>query len=282
MGVRWMPLGGVVAAVVALNLLGGSAMAAAPAKAPKPQDVKAARAVVRDFTDFDQTAIRREGAMTAAAQALVAQVKAGCAGAIPASIQNGTKKQQGVYVDVVLEAAFDLSLRTIHPVRHAALTLSNRIDRIHFSARRFTRGLHGTANAQKALVGITPSDLCTDVKAAAAGGFDADAPGTTAFLKVLNGVGSGPGVSLADIVKRVRPLLLTKPDRAALARLKKVDAQYSNFSLTLGLKWGAKLATVLVAAPPAGGTGGFPTNPPPPPPAASSARAAMTAAFATL
>ena len=280
MGVRFMSLGGLVAGVVALNLLGGSALAAAPAKAAKPGDVTSARAVVRDFTDFDQTAIRREGAMTAAAKALVAQVSAGCAGAIPSSIQSATKKQQAVYIDIVLEAAFDLTLRVIHPVGHAALTLSNRIDRIHFSARKFTRGLHGTANAQKALLAITPSDLCSDVKAAAAGGFEADAPGTTAFLKVINGVGSGPGVSLADIVKKVRPLLPTQADQAAIKRLKKVDARYQNFSLNLGLKWGAKLATVLVAAPSSGGTGGFPTNPPPPPPAGSVARTAMSAAFA--
>ena len=114
-----MPLSGVVAGVIALNLLGGSAMAA-PASAPKPQDVKAARTVVRAITRFDQTAVRHEGAMTAAAKALVAQAQAGCAGGIPASIANGTAQQQAVAFDLIFEGAFDLSIDALHPVVHPA------------------------------------------------------------------------------------------------------------------------------------------------------------------
>jgi hypothetical protein len=287
MGVRAVSLGGVVVATIALNLLGGSALAATPAQPPKPRDVVAARTVIRTLTRYDETAVRDEGVMTAAAKAMVAQVKAGCAGSIPSSIANGTKKQQGVFIDLASEGALDLTVRAIHPLDHAALALSKGLDRVHFSNRAFTRRIHNTGKAQRLLSAIQPSDLCADVKAAAAGGFAADAPGTTAFLKGVDRLDPGPMESVPTIIKKVRADLLTESDRAALKRLHKVDARFQTFSANLGLRWGANLGKVLTSAPPAGGTGpGFPTGPPtpppttPPPPPPASSPAAMTSAFA--
>ena len=286
---RSMPLGGMVAGVVALGLLGGSAVAATPAKAPKPRDVAAARAVIRTLTRYDETAVRHEGVMTAAAKAMVAQVKAGCAGSIPSSIANGTKQQEGVFIDLASEGALDLTVRAIHPLDHAARALSKGFDRVHFSDRAFTRRIHNTGKAQRLLVAIQPSDLCADVKAAAVGGFAADAPGTTAFLKGVDRLDPGPMESVPTIIKKVRADLLTESDRAALKRLQKVDARFQTFSANLGVRWGADLGKVLTSAPPAagGGTGGgFPTGPPPPPPTTppppppASSQAVMTSAFA--
>jgi hypothetical protein len=275
-----MSLGGMVTGVIALNLLGGPAMAATPANAPKLRDVTAARAVIHAIGHFDQTALHRQAAMTAAAKALVAQVQAGCAGAIPATIANGTHQQQGVFLDLVFESAFDLTVRAIHPLDHAATALTKGLDRVHFSKRTFTRRIHDTAKAQQLLLAVKPSDLCADVEAAAAGGFAADAPGTTAFLNGIDSLNPGPTESVPKILKTIGADLVTQSDRAALKRLQKVDARYQKFSLNLGVRWGARLGKVLTSAPPAGGTGGtggFPTNPPPP----SSTRAAMSAAFAT-
>jgi hypothetical protein len=244
--------------------------------------VAAARTVVRVFTRFDETALHREHAMTAAARAWVAQVKAGCAGTIPSTIANGTKTQQAVYFDLVVEEALDLTLRALHPVDHAALVFTKGLDHVHFSRRAFTRAIHDTAAAQRVLLALKPSDLCTDVKAAAAGGFAADAPGTTAFLKGIDRLNPGPTVSVSGVIKTTKPDLLTKSDQAAVKRLRKVDARYIKFSANLGVKWGLRLAKVLLSPPPAGGTGGtggFPVHPPPPP---ASVRQAMgAAAFAT-
>jgi hypothetical protein len=101
--------------------------------------------VVRAITRYDQTALRRERAVTAAATALVAQVQAGCAGGIPSSIANGTARQQGVAFDLVFEGAFDLSIDTLHPVQRPALALLHAFDRVHFSHPAFTRGIHAIA-----------------------------------------------------------------------------------------------------------------------------------------
>lgn len=285
MGKRVMSLSGVVAGAIALNLLGGAAMAA-PAAAPKPHDVKAARTVVRAITRFDETAVRHEGAMTAAAKALVAQTSAGCAGGIPASIANGTAQQQAVAFDLIFEAAFDLSIDSLHPVAHPARALSLSLARVHFSKRAFSQDIHAIAKLQSILLGLKPSDLCADVKAAAANGFTADPTGTTAALKGFARVFRPTSKGITAVLKGLRAYLTTDRDRAALKHLQTVDARYQNFSTNLGLKWGAKLGDVLSPPPSGTGNGGFPTkpppSPPPPPPAGPARPAPMTAAFAAL
>jgi hypothetical protein len=284
MGTRSISLGGVVAGVLALNLLGGSAIAAAPAKAPKPQDVTAARSVVRAISRFDQTAVRHEAAMTAAAKALVDQVQAGCAGGIPASIANGTAQQQAVAFDLIFEGAFDLSLDSLHPVVHPGQALSRSLARVHFSKRAFTRDIHAIAKIQGTLLALKPSDLCADVKAAAANGFTADPPGTTTALKGFAQVLSPTTKGITAVLKGLTSDLTSDRDRASLLHLQTVNARYQRFSTNLGLKWGQKLGNVL--SPPASGSGngGFPTTPPPapPPPTGSAGRSAMTSALAAL
>jgi hypothetical protein len=272
---RWVPLSGVIAGVSALSLLGGSAPAATPA--PKPHDVAAARAVIHAITRYDQTAVRREGAMTAAAKAEVAQVQAGCAGGIPASVANGTTQQQAVAFDLVFEGVVDLSLDVLHPVHHPGLLLAHAFNHVHFAKASLTRGIHAIAKLEHALLTLPSSDLCADVKAAAANGFTADPPGTTASLKRFSSVLLSSTTGVTGVLKKIRAYLVTKADRAALKRLQQVDSRYQNFSTKLGSKYGGKLGSVLTAAPPP--AGGFPTNPPPPP---SSTQTAITRAFATL
>jgi hypothetical protein len=266
---RFVPLGGLAVGAVVLNLMGGAAMAATP----KPRDVASARTLVSTVTRFDQTALNHEREMTAAAKAVVAQVQAACPGSIPSSVANGTPAQQAVALDLILEGSFDLSIAVIHPLDHAALALAKGLDRAHFSQRAFSRGVHATAKVQRRFVALAPSDFCGDVKAAAAGGFAADAPGTTAFLKSFENIGSSAALAVPAIIRKVKPYLLAAHDRAALKHLTIVDARYQKFSMNLGLKWGARLGSVLVGSPPpGGGTGGFPTGPPTP----SSLRTALT------
>ena len=271
---RRMSLGGVVAGLVALNLLGGPAMAARPSAAPDPQNVKAARAVVRVMTRFDETALHREGAMTAAASAMVAQVKAGCAGGIPASLANGTKQQQSIVFDLLFEGAFDLSLDVDGPIDAATVNLTNRLDHIRFATRDLTRGIHQVARLERVLIGVKPSDLCADVKAAGANGFTADPPGTKRFLNNFGRLIDAAIGPTPKVLQKLKTFLVTARDKAAFARLKKLGARANAFSNKLGAKWAAKLGAVLTPPSSGGGTGGFPTNPPPPP--SGAARRART------
>jgi hypothetical protein len=209
-----------------------------------------------------------------------------CAGAIPASVANGTAQQQAVAFDLIFEGAFDLSLDSLHPVAHPARALSRSLAHVHFSRRAFTHAIHAIAKIQSTLLGLKPSALCADVKAAAANGFTADPPGTTAALKGVAKVFIPTSKGIAGVLKSVKADLTTDRDRAALKRLQTVDARYQRFSANLGRKWGNKLGNVLSPPPSGGGSGGFPTNPPPPPSSAGEAgsvrRGQMTSAFAAL
>ncbi len=266
-----------MAVVAALGVLGGSAAA----KAPKPGDVAAARKVIHAISRFDETAVHREGAMTAAAKALVAQVQAGCAGGIPSTVTNGTSQQQAVAFDLVFEAAFDLSLDVVVPVRQPGLVLAKQLDRVHFSTATFTRGIHNAAKIQRGILNLKQSDLCGDVKAAAANGFTGDPPGTTAFLGAFQRVVAPAATKVTTVLKKLAAYLTTTRDKAALTHLKTVDARYQKFATNLGTKWGAKLGAVL-APTSSGGSGSGGGFPPPPPTTGSSRRAVVTDAFATL
>lgn len=272
---KWVPLSGTIAGVIAaLSLLAGSAAAAT--SVPKPQDVAAARAVIHAITAFDQTAVRHEGAMIAAAQADVAQVKAQCGGAIPASVVNGSAKQQAVVFDVIFEGVVDLTLDAVHPVHHAGLSLAHAFNHIHFTKPSLTRGIHAIGKLQHSVLSLQPSDLCTDVKAAAANGFTADPPGTTASLTRFSSVLLTSTKGVTGVLKKIRGYLVTDADRAAVKRLQKIDTRYQKFSEKLSTTYGGKLGNVLEGPAPASG---FPTNPPAPP---SSARTAVTRASAAL
>jgi hypothetical protein len=247
MGRRSLSLGGVVAGAIAgaiaLNLLGGAAMAAAPAKAPKIRDVAAARTVVRAITRFDRTALGRQSQMIAAAKAVVAQVQAGCPAGLPSSVLNGTSTQRAVALDLLFEAAFDLSIDVVRPLRHPALALAAGLERATFSKRGFSRSIHQTATVQRVIVTLKPSDLCGDIKAAAAGGFAADPPGTTAFLNGFQSAASGAGLSVPEIIKKTKPYLVTTRDRASLKHLETIDARYEKFVTNLGSSGGPSWAT---------------------------------------
>ena len=98
-------------------------------------------------------------------------------------------QQQAVAFDLVFEGVVDLSLapsiRSITP----RLSLANGLQpRPLHQDRRSRAGIHAIAKLQHALLTLPSSDLCADVKAAAANGFAADPPGTTASLKRFSGV----------------------------------------------------------------------------------------------
>ena len=241
---RSVLLGSGVGAAVAVAALSGSAIAA-PSTAPKPRDVAAARSVVSALTRFDQEALARRGAVTAAAKAAVAQAQTGCASAIPRSAQDGTGTQQAVVQDLLSEGALDVSLAVNHPLAGPLRTVATRLAAAHFSSRALTRGFQNTARANRLVLSLTPTDLCADVKAAAASGFDSDPPGTRAALKHVSTLASVHGLGLSIIPSKLAPYLVTTRDRSALAHLKTLNARYVTAIEDRELTWERKLASAL-------------------------------------
>jgi hypothetical protein len=237
-------LGFGVGGAIVVALLG--ATASASTSAPKAQDVTAARSVIGGIARFDQAALARRSAQTAAAQALIAQAQQGCAGAIPASAVHGTATQQTVVQDILTEGAFDVAAAVNHPIAGLARAQDAHLAAAHFSSRALTRALHNAGKAaDRALHAMRPTDLCADVTAAAAGGFASDPPGTTEALSRIVSLEGLHALALTDVTKKLRPYLTSTHDRGAVARVTAQTARYEKFSESLQLARERKLVSVL-------------------------------------
>lgn len=231
-------------AVVAVAALGGPAVAA-PATAPKPRDVAAARSVVSALERFDQEALARRSSVTAAAKAAVAQVQAGCPGAIPKSAQEGTGTQQAVVQDLLTEGALDVSLAANQPLAGPLRVVATRMAGAHFSSRGLSLAFRRTAQANRFVLSLRPTDLCADVTAAAAAGFDADPPATTSALKHVATLSSSHGLDLKVIPSKLAPYLAGARDRSALAHVKSLNTRYEKAIQGVELTWERKLGSAL-------------------------------------
>ncbi|MGZ4294186.1 MAG: hypothetical protein ACXVRM_08090 [Solirubrobacteraceae bacterium] len=236
-----------------------AADAAVLVKPPSARDVAAARAIVADLTRFDQTALRRRGQMRAAAGAFVAGVRARCAGALPASLDNTATQQQDVLYQLVIEGAFDLAVNTTRPLDPPALALAHRLDRVRFANRSLTVGLRQLAHLQRVSVAMDASDLCADVSEAEAVGYAALPAGTTALMRRVDRLESASAPTVTGLLTEIAPYLTGRGDRAAAKRLRGLQSTYERFARILGEKEGARLGSVLTATSPAGGR--FPTQP---------------------
>jgi hypothetical protein len=235
----------VVGGVVALTGLGGAAVAATSVKAPERQDVAAARSVITALGRFDQAALDRQSAATSAAKAAVASVQRGCDGAIPKSAQNGTGTQQSVVQDLLAEASLDVSLAVNRPLSRPLRDVAASLGAAHFSSRSLSRAFEETSRLNHFVTTLSPTDLCADVKAAAAGHFDADPPATTTALKHISFLSSSHALSLAEIPGKLAPFLVTARDRAALSHVKALNARYGKVIRGVELTWERRVGSVL-------------------------------------
>ena len=233
-----------VGGVAAVAALGGPAIAAT-STAPKPRDVAAARSMVTALTRFDQEALARENAVTAAAKAAVAQVQTGCPGAIPKSAQDGTGTQRAVVQDLLTEGALDVSLAANEPLAGPLRVVATRLAGAHFSSRALSRAFSRTAQANRFVLSLRPTDLCADVTAAAADGFDADPTATTSALKHVATLSSSHALALSLIPSKLAPYLGATRERSALAHLKTLNGRYVSAIQGTELTWERKLGSAL-------------------------------------
>ena len=232
-----------VAGAIAVAGAGGPAVAVA--SAPTRQDVATARSVIKAVAAYDQAALARQAPATAAAKTEVAQVKAGCAGAIPASAINGTGTQQSVVSDLLAEASLDVSLAVNQPLLRPLRTVARSLGAARFSSRSLSSAFQETARVNHFVTTLSPTDLCADVKAAAADRFNADPPATTTALRHISFLSTSKALSLGAIPSKVAPFMTTSRDRAALAHVKSLNARYEKGIRGAEVTWERKLESVL-------------------------------------
>jgi hypothetical protein len=222
----------------------------------------AARRLIADQTSYYQAGMATRREARADVNAALAQIKATCPQSIPNALLDGTRAQRDLWNQLFNEAADDIALAELQPLGDATSNLAQRLDRLHFSRRAVDRDLRQMSHALRLSLTLAPSDLCTDLKAAAANGFTAVPPATTAFNDHLNEVLAAPSPSLGAIIDDAKPELLTKADRSAIKRLRSVADKYTGFIFNLSINAGFSLADVLGSAsppPPSGGQAGTTT-----------------------
>jgi hypothetical protein len=243
----WL-LGALLVAVVLIFPVGG-ARAAARAKAPRAADVAAARRLIAAQTSYYQAGMATRREAKADVNAALAQIKATCPQSIPNSLLDGTPAQRDLWMQLFGEAADDVALAEVQPLDDATTTLAQRLDRLHFSRGAVNRDLRQLSHALRLSLTLAPSDLCTDLKAAAANGFTAVPAATTAFNNHVDNVLGVPSPTVGGLIADVKPDTVTKADRAAIKRLKTVSVAYTGFIFNLSVDTGFKLADVLGSGP---------------------------------
>jgi hypothetical protein len=246
---RLRPWGGALVLAAVLILPNASAQADAKAKPPKRSDVAAARALVGAQTRYYAAGLATRREAGADANAVIAQVKAQCPHALPGTLVKGGPAQRTVYKQLFTEGAFDVALAELQPVGDATTTEAEALDRIHFSKRAVNRDLRQLASSQRATLTLAPSDLCTNIKTAADGGYVKVPPATTQFINHAENVATGPAPSFNQLVDDVRPDVLTRHERAAVKHMRALGIRYTAFVEGLAFDAASKLADALGETP---------------------------------
>jgi len=205
--------------VLIFPISGARAATTARVKPPKPGDVAAARRLIALQTSYYQAGLATRREARADVNASLDQMKAACPHSIPNSLLNGTPAQKDLWDQLFSEASGDVALAELQPVGDATATTAHQLDRLHFSKRSVNRDLRQLSHALLLSLTLAPSDLCTDLKAAADGGFTAVPAATKAFNSHVDTVLGVPAPSLGGLIGDVKLDLVTKRDRTAIKRL---------------------------------------------------------------
>jgi hypothetical protein len=225
-----------------------SAQAAARGKPPKHSDVAAARALIAAQTHFYAAGLATRRETEAGIDAVIAQVKAQCPNALPATLLDGREVQRTVYRQLFTEGAFDIGIAALQPIGDATATEARALDRIHFSTRGVNRDLRELAASQRATLNLAPSDLCGDIKDAASGGFTGVPAATMQFIDHVQNTAGAAAPSFNQLVDDVRPDVLTRHDKAAVAHMRTLGVRYTSFAFGASIDAGGKLADALGAS----------------------------------
>ena len=216
--------------------------AGAAATVTRARDVTATTRFITAVTRYYRTALADRSRQTAGADALVAQVTAGCPGQLPSSLAHGTAQQQAVYVQLLTEAGVDLGLSYTHTLRGALAAQ----DRVFAKLRWSTSRVNGELSRERAVIHasrtITPTSLCTDVKAAAASGDTTVPAATTRLVSAAARVQAAP--TLNTFLTALKPYIAPR-EKAAVTRARALQKELQSFETKLGTSAGNQLVAAL-------------------------------------
>ncbi|TMK23960.1 MAG: hypothetical protein E6G62_09695 [Actinobacteria bacterium] len=189
----------------------------APALAA-PSDIAATRTYIRANYALVQSAGSHLASARAAYRGVLRRVKATCPGAGANSPQNpqSTQLSNGV-IGAMVTAAIHTNLPALGAYVHAA-------ERTRWSNRALTRAVHAYAGKVKTMAALASPDLCGDVKAWVATGFQTLSPRTVSFDQRFVPAWVALGELPPGLAAYERP-----DERALLQRSGQLEMKLSNF-----------------------------------------------------
>jgi hypothetical protein len=162
-----------------------------------------------------------------AVEALAAKVQAECPGVLAAAPHPAVQSRAELEVS---EEVFAAVLRTPEHSEHAAIArFARSVRRLHWSNRNLTRLVHSFAVKRAAQSGLQPPNLCADLRAWAASGYQTPSSGTRSYVHRLSILGlSGVHLGAGGDEKAIARMLTryeNRLDRAIVRRTNKLKAQ---------------------------------------------------------
>jgi hypothetical protein len=205
------------------------AFSAASASARSSQGDAAA---TRTYLKAHYTEVRANGiayqAGIKAVGALAAKVQAECPGILAAAPHPAVQSRSEVEIS---EEVFAAVLHTPERAQHAAIArFAHSVRHLHWSSRKLTRLVHTDAAKRAAQSAVQPPNLCTDLRAWAASGYQTPAAGTKSYLRRLSvlgltGLHLGSAGTTEKTIARMLSRYENRADRAIVRRTTKLAAQ---------------------------------------------------------
>jgi hypothetical protein len=189
----------------------------APALAAQA-DVTATRAYIQANYALVQSAASRLTSARAAYRDVLRRVRAACPRAAANSPQNSESTQlSNEVIGAMVIAAIHSNLPAINAFVRAA-------EGSHWSDRRLTSTVHAYASDLRTMATLAPPDLCGDVKAWVASGFQTLSPRTLSFDQRFVPAWVALGERPSRLARYERP-----DERALLQRTSLLEMRLSNF-----------------------------------------------------
>jgi hypothetical protein len=223
------------AALVAVSVGCLSFVAAAPAR---NGDGQATLEYLRAYAAFLRDARRAIPAGAQSADAFVTQIASNC----PNALAHAPRGKP--LAELFGEALDGALIAFIQPLSARAASFAARADTLRWSNRRLTRLVRLADAQQRALARIMPPQLCSDIAAWVAGGYQGAPHRTTRFLAALRGLAQEGTIHGRPLEGQILRLLAPYEGRLARDQARAVQRAKRRLRAAIANRLGGLLARV--------------------------------------
>jgi hypothetical protein len=181
---------------------------------------------------IERTVIRLREKLEVSADALIDHVESGCPGALPARLETGSKAQQRTWAAFLEEAADEIAVAELSPVRPAVRRGLARIAPLRWTSTALNSRVGAYVSGGRTALSLHAPDICQQTRTAARLSFTVVPARTSAFDARFES--TQPGSSAVALAREMKPLA-TPDELAGIKQLghlqSRVDRLLAGFTL---------------------------------------------------